>query len=126
MNFPISVYAVQQYVARVKPAIEAAQAKREMELLLNGASCSTVPPAWTRPHPEHTGSRYVIVSPGIAFAIGRDGLVTTVLTRGSTSSARRAARNKRKRELKAARKKAARQFHSRTGRHEKGRRASWD
>lgn len=125
MKASISAHAVQQYIARVKPAIDAGQAKREMELLLNGASCSTEPPAWTRPSSEHAGSRYVIVSPGVAFAIGREGFVTTVLARGCTSTKTRESRNRRKREAKEARKKAERQYHSRTGRHEKGRRATW-
>lgn len=117
-------HAVEQYVARVKPAFSFDQAKREMQALLDLAldPPSTRPPDWTWPDPEHRGQEYLVVSDGVCLVIG-GAAVVTCLIRGERSAERRAAKN----EKKALRRKSKRFAASRQSSH-RGKRPdpAWD
>jgi hypothetical protein len=121
----VTNHAVEQYVSRVKPAFDFDQARAEIVRLLQGAGPPQGPPPWTRPHGEHEGSVYIVVSDGICFATNpeRTALVTC-LTKGSTSAERRAAKNKKRAQRRHARHLKSKSFAAKN----RGRRpeAAWD
>jgi hypothetical protein len=91
-------HSVEQYVARVKPALTIQQAKREMLALLGaGYECLPDPPPWTSPDAGHEGQSFISITDGICFVV-KGQRVVTCLTIGGRSDENKARR-------KAARKK---------------------
>jgi len=114
---------VDRYIERVKPGVEVEAAREELERLLEmcGPSTST-PPPWLRAFDVDTEG-FVELADGIVGAV-KDNAVTTVLIRGGAHSSIRAARNERKRQRKAARRKPPRVYSS-IGRREVEPRYRW-
>jgi hypothetical protein len=98
---PISVHAVQRYRERVKPALDPAQCKAELEALLAMAEESERPD-WAGGE-ARPGARYRLLADGIVAALV-GGRVATVMTRGSMGEAMRRERNR----YKARRRRAKR------------------
>jgi hypothetical protein len=118
-------HAVEQYVARVKPALATHQAKAELLALveLAGNSPTTEPPPWIQPDSEHFGAYYLIVSDGVCLAIKPNGFVATCLVRGERSPEQRARRKAEKQKLRT--KKRWTNNRGEQGRHERNRRPAW-
>lgn len=97
MKYVVSEHAVEQYVARVKPALTLRRAKIEIEGLIQRLDCpvQAEPPYWVKPAPEHVGQDYLILCEGIAFPLVHGRLVTCLVA-GCTSEATKANRKAKK------------------------------
>jgi hypothetical protein len=108
----ISLHAGEQYRDRVKPALDVAAARAELEQLRLVGEITSVEPAWAnaaRPAPF-----YLVVSDSVALPLARHGagwIATTCVSRSTYTPTRRAQRNAYK-ASKAARSRAERRARS--------------
>lgn len=119
----ITIHAVEQYVARVKPAFTAEQAREEIERLIVGVRPQDEPPAWSRPDPAHVGQSYLTVSDGITFVVAANNSVITVLVRGGRSEETKRNRKAAKRAERA--KRRWRNGLTAQGAHRRGAQSEW-
>jgi hypothetical protein len=96
MRIGLTEHAVNQYVARVKPAFSFDQAKRELLALVE--ICGNYPTSETPPWKpdEEDGREYLELSDGIFLVINAEHRAVTCLTNSGFSSERRAEKNRRK------------------------------
>lgn len=104
----LSVHAAEQYQQRVKPGLDLAAARAELEQLLPAGQITEEPPVWLRS--AGRTPYYLIISDAVALPLtpqqGR-WIATTCVTQTTLTQTRRAAKSTRKASL-ASRKRARR------------------
>jgi hypothetical protein len=119
----VTDHAVEQYQARVKPALDFDQARREVLALVLGAEIQAEPPPWLWPDPSNKPEGYIVVADGICFPVAKRGTIVTCLANCNRSEPRRAARKARKLEKRA--KKRWQNDLGKPGGHKRGGRFTW-
>jgi hypothetical protein len=104
----VSSHAINRYIERVKPAIEASAAKQEILALASAQTSTDDPPSWCNSKTRTTAdSEYIQISDDIVFAVSdKNQTVITVLVRGGHHDKYHQAKRKYKknrRQAKAAR-----------------------
>ncbi len=88
-------HAIKRYIERVKPAMDAVQAREDLDRMIPMGRFIEKPDwlneASDDPRPDH---RFYELVEGIVLAVAPDDSIVTVLTQGGLSPQRRKARNK--------------------------------
>lgn len=101
-RYYVTVHAATRYRERVKPALEYAAAKQELEDLVERFGEITDYPGWTGDHPR-PGAQFLSLLDGLGAIVMDGDQITTVVTRGGMHPDKRAAKNERRAIRKAAR-----------------------
>ncbi len=136
-NVPVtwSEHAIERYLQRVKPALEADAVRKELSRLLATAVVSRTPPGWVRPGTgDVTPAAYLLLADGeiclpVIVAHGDDGpwTATTALTASIAEGAQRERRNRRAQARRAGKASARKARTYEGGRPRQGPSASeWD